>query len=95
MKITLTKEQWQTLKRFLEYEIDQEYTYQYNGDCDSEYLTSLVDLYEAIHVGCADSWIQAYAFQSIIDSYKKNINELDFLKDCYEKERQKNESKNY
>lgn len=74
--IKLTEEQYTTLENLLEYEIDQEYIYQYNGEKATDYLEDLVNLYEAIKRKQADNFIEALVSQDLVEGKRKLIEEL-------------------
>ena len=83
--IKLTDEQFETLKNLLEYEIDQEYNYQVNGDCEADYLSKIVDIYEAIHHKQATSFIEGFVISEVVEGYRKLVEEIRGLKDEQER----------
>lgn len=74
--IKLTDEQFETLVGLLEYEIDQEYNYQINGDCEADYLAKIVDIYETIHHKQAKSFIEGFVISEVVENYRKLVEEL-------------------
>jgi len=74
--IKLTDKQFETLERLLDYEIEQEYIYQSNGDKDTELLEDYIDLYEALYTKQARSFIEAIVFEDLVESKKKLLGEL-------------------
>ena len=78
--LKLNLEQFKRLERLLDYEIEQEYYYAVNGSLESEYITELVDLYEAIHLGNADGFFEALVYEDDIKAKRALIQEIEDLK---------------
>ena len=68
--ITLNNTQFEALERLLDYEIDQEYLYQLNSNNGREldYLKELIDLYEALYIGQARSFIEATLCEDLVNN---------------------------
>ena len=74
--IKLSDKQFETLERLLDYEIEQEYIYQSNGDKDTELLENYIELYETIYTKQASNIIEALVFEDLVESKKKLLEEL-------------------
>lgn len=76
IKIVMTVEQQEWLLKRLKIDWDEEVNYQMsNGDSDTEYLEKLKECYIAI-LGEPQNGIQALAYNQIIESMNKDIEEV-------------------
>ena len=76
IKIEMTRDQQTWLLRFMNYEWDAEYEYQYqNRESDTQYLEDMLDVYEAV-LGKTNNIFEAISISYDIESKKKQLEEL-------------------
>lgn len=76
VKIEMTRDQQTWLLRFMNYEWDAEYEYQYqNRESDTQYLEDMLDVYEAV-LGKTNNIFEAISISYDIESKKNQLEEL-------------------
>ena len=76
VKIEMTRDQQTWLLRFMNYEWDAEYEYQYqNRESDTQYLEDMLDVYEAV-LGKTNNIFEAISISYDVESKKKQLEEL-------------------
>ena len=76
VKIEMTRDQQTWLLRFMNYEWDAEYEYQYqNKESDTQYLEDMLDVYEAV-LGKTNNIFEAISISYDIESKKNQLEEL-------------------
>ena len=74
--VRLTDAQYEVLMNLLDYEFNEEFSFQEEGDRDTELLDKYVDLYDALYSNQARSFIEAVVNKEIVDTMRKKVADL-------------------